>query len=190
MIGVLKSDICADLVQGVERACDMRLGLTFKERFLAPLAPPLAARAENRAVDIPLLRTGADRWNGRSEFLIVEGAGGFLTPLSETTNVADLACDFRYPLIVVARCGLGTINHSLLTIEAARRRGLQIAGVVLNQPHLSDNLELSSDNAAEIESRGDVPVIGVVSWNSVDIRRHGRTIRIAWQTLTTKCSRG
>lgn len=185
-------DICRlrDAVRGIWTDDELSDDVVCPQRFLAPLAPPLAARAEHRAVDIPLLRTGADRWNGRSEFLIVEGAGGFLTPLSETTNVADLACDFRYPLIVVARCGLGTINHSLLTIEAARRRGLQIAGVVLNQPHLSDNLELSSDNAAEIESRGDVPVIGVVSWNCVDIRRHGRTIRIAWQTLTTKCSRG
>ena len=154
------------------------------QRFLAPLAPPLAALLEGRGVNVEQLRRGADWWTGRAEVLIVEGAGGLLCPVSETQDVADLARDLGYPLIVVARCGLGTINHSLLTVEAARRRGLQVIGIVLNQSHPEDDLTLAIDNAAEIEARSGVPVFGVVSWHSVDgLQRDGRTVTIRWQAL-------
>ena len=98
--------------------------------------------------------------------------------------MADLARDIGYPLIVVARCGLGTINHSLLTVEAARRRGLQVVGIVLNQSHPEDDLALAPDNAAEIEARSGVPVFGMVSWQSADgLQRDGRTVTIRWQAL-------
>lgn len=154
------------------------------QRFLAPLAPPLAARAEGRIVDVEQLRRGADWWTGRAEVLIVEGAGGLLSPVSETETVADVARDIGYPLIVVARCGLGTINHSLLTVAAARQCGLRVAGIVLNQSHAGDDLALWKDNAAEIEARSGVPVFGVVSWQSVDgLQRDGRTVTIRWRTL-------
>lgn len=154
------------------------------QRFVAPLAPPLAARLEGRVVDVEQLRRGADWWTGRAEVLIVEGAGGLLSPVSETQEVADLARDLDYPLIVVARCGLGTINHSLLTVEAARRRGLQVAGIVLNQSQPGDDLGLAIDNAAEIEARSGVPVFGVMAWRSGDgLQRDGRTVTIRWQML-------
>ena len=154
------------------------------QRFLAPLAPPLAARLEGRRVDLEQLRRGADWWTGRAEVLIVEGAGGLLSPVSETQDVADLARDIGYPLIVVARCGLGTINHSLLTVDAARRRGLQVAGIVLNQSHAGDDLTLAIDNAAEIEARSGAPVFGMVSWQSADgLQRDGRAVTIRWQVL-------
>ena len=154
------------------------------QRFLAPLAPPLAARAEGRVVDIEQLRRGADGWTGRAEVLIVEGAGGLLSPVSEAETVADLARDLGYPLIVVARCGLGTINHSLMTVEVARQRGLWVAGIVLNQSHVGDNLALWNDNAAEIEARSGVPVFGVIPWQAMDgLQRDGRTVTIRWRML-------
>ena len=159
------------------------------QRFLAPLAPPLAARAEGRVVDVGQLRRGADGWTGRAEVLIVEGAGGLLSPVSEAESVADLARDIGYPLIVVARCGLGTINHSLLTIEVARQRGLCVAGIVLNQSHTDDDLTLWTDNAAEIEARCGVPVFGVVPWQSADgLQRDGQTVTIRWRTLAGRGS--
>ncbi len=157
------------------------------QRFVAPLAPPLAARAEGRAVDAGQLRRGIDWWTARAEVLIVEGAGGLLSPVSDTETVADVARDLGYPLIVVARCGLGTINHSLLTVDAARRRGLDVAGLVLNQSHVGDDFALWTDNAAEIEARCGVPVFGVVPWQSVDgLQRDGRTVTIRWRTLAGK----
>ena len=154
------------------------------QRFLAPLAPPLAARAEGRTVDLALLKSGAGHWSKRAEILLVEGAGGLLAPVSETTNGADLAREFGYPLIVVARCGLGTINHSLLTIEAAERRGLRVAGIVLNQARPDDDLALAADNAVEIATRGGVPVLGVIAWQSAaGLQRNGRTVTIDWRSL-------
>jgi len=154
------------------------------QRFLAPLAPPLAARAEGRTVDLALLKSGADHWSSRVDVLVVEGAGGLLAPVSKTTNGADLAREFGYPLIVVARCGLGTINHSLLTIEAAERRGLRVAGIVLNQARPEDDLALATDNAVEITARGGVPVLGVIIWQSTaGLQRDGRTVTIDWRAL-------
>lgn len=157
------------------------------QRFVAPLAPSLAARAEGRVVDAAQLRRGADAWADRAELLIVEGAGGLLSPVSDTETVADVARDLGHPLIVVARCGLGTINHSLLTVEAARQRGLSVAGLVLNQSHAGDDLFLWSDNAAEIEARCGVPVFGVVPWRVSDrLQRDGRTVTIRWQSLAAR----
>jgi dethiobiotin synthetase len=64
--------------------------------------------------------------------MVVEGAGGLLVPIDERTNMADLAGRFKLPLVIVARPGLGTLNHTLLTVEAARARKLPIAAVVVN----------------------------------------------------------
>lgn len=154
------------------------------QRFLAPVAPPLAAKMEGRTVDRELITAGAEWWKSRVDCLIVEGAGGLLAPLTETENSADLARSFGYPLIIVARCGLGTINHSLLTIEAARLRGLSIAGVILNQSHAGDDLNLAESNATEIERIGKTPVLGIVDWASVDgLHRHGCPVTIPWSEL-------
>ena len=154
------------------------------QRFLAPLAPPLAARAEGRTVDFHQAISGAHWWMGRADLLIVEGAGGLLAPVTQTETVADLARAIGHPLIVVARCGLGTINHTLLTVEAARHRGLPVAGVVLNQSHPGDDRALAEANAAEIEGRGAVRVLGIVDWGSSDgLHRHGRPVTIPWSDL-------
>jgi len=158
------------------------------QRFLAPLAPPLAARDEGRTVDVALLRHGAESWSGRADVLIVEGAGGLLAPVTDTLTVADVARDFGYPMILVARCGLGTINHSLLTVESARRRGLNVAGIVLNQSHQGDNLALARDNSLEIEARSGVPVFGVTTWKGLDgLQRDGQTVTIRWRNLAARC---
>ncbi|MGQ0633759.1 MAG: dethiobiotin synthase [Planctomycetaceae bacterium] len=130
------------------------------QRFSAALAPPVAARHEGRRVDCARLREGACWWRDRADLLVVEGVGGFLSPLSETETNADLACDLRFPLLVVARRTLGTINHTLLTLEAAARRGLVVAGVILNeaQPPADDDLSVES-NAAELACRISAPVL-------------------------------
>ncbi len=108
----------------IERICP--------QSFRAPLAPPMAAGLEGRAVDEPLLRTGAEWWTNACDFLIVEGAGGALSPISASLTVLDLASNLGLPLIVVAANRLGVVNHVLLTIEAAASRGLDIIGIILN----------------------------------------------------------
>ena len=77
------------------------------QRFTAPLAPPAAARAEGRLIDADLLRSGLDYWSLRSDIVLVEGVGGLMSPLDDERYVADLAYDFGFPLVVVARNALG-----------------------------------------------------------------------------------
>jgi len=139
------------------------------QRFTAPLAPPTAAAREGRQVDARLLRDGAGWWNGRVELLLVEGVGGLLCPLSDSDNVADLAVDLEFPLLIVAGAGLGTINHTLLTVEAARQRDLVVAGVVLNQYEPLDPGDRSIEtNAVDIEARTGIPVLAHVAHGQRD----------------------
>ena len=89
------------------------------QRFAAPLAPHLAARAEGREIDGDLLRRGLDYWRSCSEIVLVEGAGGLMSPLGDDEYVADLARDLGFPLIIVSRNILGTINATLQTLITA-----------------------------------------------------------------------
>jgi dethiobiotin synthetase len=138
-----------------ERVCPLRLR--------APLAPPVAARMEGLWLDLAAMQAGAAWWQGRVDVLLVEGVGGLLCPLTEDQTIADLAVVLGYPLLVVARAGLGTINHTLLTVEAARNRGLRVAGVILNEAEpLAETLG-TDQNAVEIARRANVPVLGSVN---------------------------
>lgn len=126
--------------------------------FSAPLAPLVAARAEGRTIALEPIVKRAEELAREHELLLVEGAGGLLVPLAEDLDLADLAVALGLPLVVVARAGLGTVNHTLLTIEAARVRGLELAGVILNGK--SD--ESTADNAALIEAGSGVRVLAQV----------------------------
>jgi len=155
-----------------------------RQRFLAPLAPPLAARQEQRTVDVDAVDAGLIDWFGRAEAVVVEGAGGWLCPLTEYETLADWVARWRFPVLVVARRTLGTINHTLLTIESIRRRGLRVVGVVLNQTDpKADDLSVST-NCAEIEARSGVPVLGEVPFGAVgELRREGRAVTMQWKSM-------
>jgi len=103
------------------------------QQFAAAFAPPVAAAMEGREVDEALLVTGANWWLGRCELLIVEGAGGALSPISAHQTVLDLAVLFGFPLLLVVANRVGAVNHTLLTLEAAHKRGLRVEAIVLNQ---------------------------------------------------------
>jgi dethiobiotin synthetase len=132
------------------------------QRFLAPLAPHLAAKEERREIDPRLLRRGLEYWRRQSDVVIVEGAGGLMSPLGDHEYVADLAADFGYPLIIVAPNRIGTINSTLLTLiaAAARPQPLPIAGIVLNDilpPDIHDPAVHS--NRLELELRCVPPIL-------------------------------
>ncbi|MDA1051068.1 MAG: dethiobiotin synthase [Planctomycetota bacterium] len=137
------------------------------QRFAAPLAPHLAARAEGKEVDIELLRSGLDFWRECSDIILVEGIGGLMSPVSEDEYVADLAHDFGFPLIVVSRNSLGVINQTLQTLITAFtfRDGLDVAGIVLNHPPTArDSNDLSvQSNAAELAARCIPPILATVA---------------------------
>jgi dethiobiotin synthetase len=92
-------------------------------------------------------------WSTRAEVIVIEGIGGLLCPLAERTTVADLAIALDYPLLIVARRGLGTLNHTLLTVEAAERRSMRVAGIVLNSPTPAAGDAAEATNAAELARR-------------------------------------
>lgn len=161
------------------------------QRFLAPLAPPVAAHLEGKRVDPGLLRDCVGWWRGKVDLLLIEGVGGLLCPLTEQETVADLASDLGYPLLIVGRLGLGTINHTLLTVEVARARKLPIAGIVLSETappsDRSDSgcaaASAEETNPAEIAARCDAPLLGVMRFGEYELRRAGEPVRIDWRTL-------
>jgi dethiobiotin synthetase len=102
------------------------------QRFALPAAPIAAARAERRSVNLAAIDAAHARIRARCEFLVMEGAGGLLVPATEPLSMADLAQRYALPLWIVARAALGTINHTRLTLEAARARRLHVAGVVIS----------------------------------------------------------
>lgn len=100
--------------------------------FAAPLAPPSAASLEQRTVDESMLVQGANWWKSRCQFLVVEGVGGVLSPISNSLTCLDLAAQLHFPVVLVAADRLGCVSHVLLAAEAIERRGLKLQGVVLN----------------------------------------------------------
>lgn len=128
--------------------------------FAAPLAPLAAAQREGltlgRDAVVERVRVVAERY----EAVLVEGAGGLLVPAGFDWTVADLALSLDLPLLVVARAGLGTVNHAALTVLAARQLGLEPAGIVLNG--VCD--ESSGGNAGMIEQLTGVRVLGETPW--------------------------
>ncbi len=140
----------ADALDGrfpVERICPYRLR--------APLAPPVAALEEGLSLSLPNMLAGIEWWRDQVDVLLVEGVGGWLCPLTASHTVRDFAHELQFPVLVVARQQLGTINHTLLTVESIRQAGLTVMGVVLNQtsPHVDDS---AAGNAGQIRNFGHV----------------------------------
>ncbi|HAA74256.1 TPA: dethiobiotin synthase [Candidatus Latescibacteria bacterium] len=139
-----------------------------------PLSPNLAAEREGVTVDVEGLVSPYERLRDRHAWMIVEGAGGLLVPVNDSQTIADLAMRLDLPLIIVARAALGTINHTLLTIEAARARSLSILGVIYNHvtPSTGDPSEIES--ARIITERSSLPSLGIIPFISPDddIRDH------------------
>ena len=126
-------------------------------RFAPPLAPGVAAEAQGISIDLDAIyRALAEHPH---DTMLVEGAGGLLCPLGGLQTMADLAARLRLPLLIVARSGLGTINHTLLTISEARRRGLQVAGIILSEVS-ADRTPDEPTNPTWIERLGDVRILG------------------------------
>lgn len=144
------------------------------QRFIASLAPHLAARAEKKRLDPKLLRSGLKYWTDRSDIVIVEGAGGLMSPLGDEEYVADLAAAFGFPLIVVVPNRIGAINSALLTLIAAAARPvpLPIAGIVLNDVLSPKTRDPSTkSNRQELELRCAPPLLAQLAHRATDFDR-------------------
>ena len=122
-------------------------------RFGPPVSPHHAAELAGELIEPAQLVERARM----HELLVCEGVGGLLVPITPGYLVRDLAIDLELPVVVVARTGLGTINHTLLTVEAARAAGLRVAGVVMT-PWPGDPSDMEVSNRETVERLADVRV--------------------------------
>lgn len=127
-------------------------------RYGPPASPHLAAAMAGEEIDPERLRQAARAAADGTDAIVCEGVGGLLVPLSPDYLVRDLAADLGYPLVVVANPGLGTINHTLLTVESARAAGLEVAAVVLT-PWPENPTEIERSNRETIATLAEVQVL-------------------------------
>lgn len=129
--------------------------------FESPLAPLPASEIEIKKVNIPAIKNAFSKLSHKYEAMVVEGVGGLLVPIRKNYAVIDLAAELGLPLIVVAKPGLGTINHTLLTVKYALREGLAVAGVILNYAMPPENSLSEETNVQVLDTICPVPVIGI-----------------------------
>ena len=148
----------------------LNLDAVCPQRFAAPITPHLAAIAEGKTLDREQVSAGLSVWADKCDIVIVEGAGGLLSPLNEEEYFADLALEFGYPVIIVTPNIIGAINQTLQTLITAAcfGDGLNVAGVVLNDILDSATNEDPSvcSNRKQIADRTPVPVLAHVGYGA------------------------
>lgn len=138
------------------------LDLVCPQRYAEPLAPAVAAQRANQPVDWTVVQRAMDLIAQESDRMVIEGVGGVMVPLDDRHTVLDLMIWLGLPAVVVARASLGTINHTLLTIQALRKASIQIAGVVINgYPAESPGLA-EETNPKVIERWGKVKILCIL----------------------------
>ncbi|WP_410511375.1 dethiobiotin synthase [Paenibacillus sp. BR2-3] len=145
-------------ITGIDERPEAVAPFTFQE----PLTPMLAAKHAGVTLTLKEIIAAGGPLIKRYEALLIEGAGGVAVPLTEDSLVIDLISELRIPALIVARSGLGTINHTLLTVSFLRQRGIPIVGVILNdgefaEPHDDPSI---TENAKLIERYGGLKVLG------------------------------
>jgi dethiobiotin synthetase len=155
-------------------------------QFEPAVSPHLAAALAGQSIDAAALIAHARA--GSQDTLVVEGVGGLLVPLGERFMVRDLAMELGLPLLIAASPGLGTINHTLLTIEAARTEGLGVAAVVLT-PWPAHASQMEHSNRETIARLGEVEVATLSAMQGpdlVELTRLGSTL--PWRRWMAFCS--
>ncbi|MDP6625871.1 MAG: dethiobiotin synthase, partial [Nitrospinota bacterium] len=128
--------------------------------FKNPLAPYAAADLENVRIDLNKVHHAFIELTSRHKFVVLEGAGGLLVPIQKEYLYANLIKDFNIPVIVVARSGLGTINHTLLTLKAAQSYGIKVSGIIFNNYSNRNYGTAEKTNPKIIEDLSSIPVLG------------------------------
>jgi dethiobiotin synthetase len=145
-------------------------------RFGPPVSPHLGAELAGEPIDPERLRAAAVAAADAADYLVAEGVGGFLVPLTAAYLVRDLARDLRLPVVIAASPGLGTINHSLLTIEAVRAAGLEVAAVVLtpwpakpDEIHASNRETIAAAAAVTVEVLPELDLAAPARWPALEV---------------------
>lgn len=133
-------------------------------KFRQPLSPYAAMKTEKIKIDIRKIKDSVKKLIGSRDLVFVEGLGGALAPVKKNYYVADLAKDLNIPCIVIARAGLGTINHTIMTIDELKKRKIKIAGIIMNGFDGKEPSQMS--NAGIIEELSGVRVTGKIKERS------------------------
>jgi dethiobiotin synthetase len=129
-------------------------------RFRRPVSPHYAARLEGQFIEITKIRNKLENLKRKYDHIIIEGCGGLAVPLTDDGYMQyDLIQDLKAPVILVAKSGLGTINHTLLTVESALSKNIPVKGIILNNYKGTD---MENDNAETIRKFSKIPVLGMV----------------------------
>ena len=137
-----------------------------------PAAPYTAAMIENRSVNVALIKSTFANLRRVHDSIIVEGVGGWLVPITREYFVSDLAAEIGLPIVVVAANKLGALNHTLLTVEAIRARGLPCAGIILNhaEPSLGESPRIvTTTNRGVLESLVDLQLLLEVAYGQLEL---------------------
>ena len=188
-VGIMKpiatgGRVSADAVQLAHAAAvDDPPALISPVCFREPLAPFVAAQRAGTSIRWSAIRRAFMQLRQRHRFVIVEGVGGLLVPLARRKTVADLIRLLGLPVLVVARRSLGTLNHTLLTVQEARRQELQVLGVILNAadpPSADRGARLAErTNPRALEQCLSVPLLGDASYHRA--LAHKATSTATWR---------
>ncbi len=132
-------------------------------RFQPAIAPHIAAQKEGVEINISTILSAYESLKSQADIVVVEGAGGFLVPINQTQTLANLAVALKLPIILVVGMRLGCINHTLLTVEAIKSRGLHLAGWVANQ--IDPDMPVFQENMKSLKARIDAPVLSIYGFS-------------------------
>ena len=167
-VGVSKPISCG----GIEDAEFFKNKLKLKDRiddinpikFKQPLSPYAAMKTEKKKIDITGIKRSINDLRKTCNIVLVEGLGGAMAPVKKNYYVADMIKTLQMPCVVISRAGLGTINHTLMTIDELKNRKIKIAGIIMNG---FDYKEISQrSNAQVIEELSGIKVIGKIKSKS------------------------
>lgn len=153
--------------------------------FKLPVSPHLASKIEGRRVDKKKIEKSLKALLKKNDFVVIEGIGGALVPLNGNTLVIDLVKKLKIPVLLVAANKLGCINHSLLTIEALRKRGIKIKGIIFNNMSKRQNKLIAKDNPMIVEKFSKIKVLGVLPY-SKDVNKLPRHFKNIARRLQIK----
>lgn len=187
-----KSRSDAARLQGIVDS-EETLGAISPYQFDLPVAPLAAAQAERRTIDPAVIRQVYRLLSDRYAYMVVEGIGGVRVPIAPRSDVMDLVCRLKLPVVVVGRAGLGGINHALLTLEALRRGKIQIVALVLNRTHPVRSAVARLQEKSTLESlrkQAGVPVVGPLPYEpGLPARFRPTVFRLAKLAATRELAR-
>jgi dethiobiotin synthetase len=163
---VLDGEVVAQDVRFIREIVGIRddLELMCPYRLKAAAAPSIAGRMEDVHVDLGVIVDQYFQLSLMHEIVVVEGIGGLMVPLNNSDLVTDLVLQLGLEMVVVAKPGLGTINHTLLTVNMAKMMGIPLSGVIINGFGREAIGLPERTNPDEIEHFGNVPVLGILPW--------------------------